>query len=62
MEPRTDLYFILVVSSYPMNIIFDMAVGNTSWTVTLDFHQYQYDLLSWKYEANDKKTRSFILW
>ena len=29
---------------------------------TFVFHWYQYDLLSWKYEVNEMKTKSFIWW
>ena len=28
---------------------------------TFVFHFYQYDLLSWKYEANELKTKTFYL-
>ena len=47
-----------------MNEIFNMA-GDGTMIVNFTFvsiHLYQYDLLSWKYEAIEWKTKSFIRW
>ena len=45
-----------------MNEIFNM-VGDSSSIVNFTFvgvHRYQYDLLTWKYEPIECKTKSFI--
>jgi len=47
-----------------MNAIFNMAgEGQHIVNFTFVFHRYQYDVhvLSWKYEANELKTKSTVL-
>ena len=60
MEYLTDLKAeLLVVSSYPIN---NVAGDDTSEALLLFvLHWYQHDLLIWKYEANELKTKKFFI-